>query len=172
MHIADDSSAIGNGGLIDTRQVLECWLPRPKLLSSLTVLMIDAAYKESEFNRRIIRLSGNGHVDTRAFQWIQRLAETSFLLAPSASEAYGHFVNQARATGAVVLTTGVAPMNELVPNFIGGGVLVHASRCVNPQAAARLGLYRRLGRSPGPPTPTWPCSRPRWPSCGRMPSGH
>jgi len=53
------------------------------------------------------------------------LAEASFIMCPSIMEGYGHYINQARAAGALVLTTDGHPMNELVDEE--SGILVAAS---------------------------------------------
>jgi glycosyltransferase involved in cell wall biosynthesis len=52
-------------------------------------------------------------------------AEAAFLMCPSRSEGYGHYINQARASGAVIVTTDAAPMNELITSRE-MGVLVQA----------------------------------------------
>lgn len=41
-------------------------------------------------------------------------AESAFFMCPSWSEGYGHYINQARASGGVVITTDAHPMNELI----------------------------------------------------------
>lgn len=43
-------------------------------------------------------------------------------LCPSETEGFGHYINEARSVGALILTTNVAPMNELVDDK--SGVLV------------------------------------------------
>ncbi|TMW58472.1 hypothetical protein Poli38472_010031 [Pythium oligandrum] len=43
-------------------------------------------------------------------------------LCPSETEGFGHYINEARSAGALILTTNVAPMNELVDEK--SGVLV------------------------------------------------
>ena len=49
-------------------------------------------------------------------------------LCPSLTEGWGHIVNNARAVGAVVVTTDVAPMNELVDNGCGFLVATNGGR--------------------------------------------
>ncbi|CCI46453.1 unnamed protein product [Albugo candida] len=46
-------------------------------------------------------------------------------LCPSATEGFGHYINEARSVGALVLTSDVAPMNELVDGQ--SGILVGRS---------------------------------------------
>ncbi|GMF20855.1 unnamed protein product [Phytophthora lilii] len=52
-------------------------------------------------------------------------AEAAFLMCPSRTEGYGHYINQGRASGAVIVTTDAAPMNELITSRK-MGVLVQA----------------------------------------------
>ena len=40
-------------------------------------------------------------------------------LCPSEREGFGHYINEARATGALVVTTDFAPMNELIDSTMG-----------------------------------------------------
>lgn len=47
-------------------------------------------------------------------------------LCPSVTEGFGHYINEARSVGALILTTNVAPMNELVDDK--SGVLVGKPR--------------------------------------------
>ncbi|KAF4031802.1 hypothetical protein GN244_ATG16316 [Phytophthora infestans] len=42
------------------------------------------------------------------------IAESAFFMCPSRIEGYGHYLNQARASGGVVVTTETPPMNELI----------------------------------------------------------
>lgn len=49
-------------------------------------------------------------------------------LCPSLTEGWGHIVNNARAVGAVVVTTDAAPMNELVDNDCGFLVATNGER--------------------------------------------
>ncbi|GMF47670.1 unnamed protein product [Phytophthora fragariaefolia] len=61
----------------------------------------------------------------------QILAETSFFLCPSTQEGYGHYIDQARASGGVIVTTDAHPMNELIPSKE-MGVLVKTKRESHP----------------------------------------
>lgn len=53
-----------------------------------------------------------GMMDRLAFSKLT--AEAAFLMCPSLAEGYGHYINQARAAGAVIVTTDAPPMNELI----------------------------------------------------------
>lgn len=54
----------------------------------------------------------NTQVEPIAFG--KMIAEAAFFLCPSVMEGYGHYINQARASGGVVVTTDAPPMNELI----------------------------------------------------------
>ena len=45
-------------------------------------------------------------------------------LCPSEYEGFGHYINEARSTGALIISTDAAPMNELVKN----GILIKPDR--------------------------------------------
>ncbi|KAI9338221.1 hypothetical protein BDR26DRAFT_919494 [Obelidium mucronatum] len=60
---------------------------------------------------------------------IETLRELQFQggihLCPSNNEGYGHYINEARALGAVVITTNHAPMNEFVEDGVSGILVGH-----------------------------------------------
>lgn len=66
-------------------------------------------------------------------------------LCPSSYEGFGHYLNEARACGAVIITTNAAPMNELVSSEFGCTVSVASNfgqnlaihSKVNPEALVR-----------------------------------
>lgn len=126
----------GSGDGKGTKQVLECWLSKPEF-PPLEVFVDETKYVEKykqEFDARI-HSSQNVGVDTRVrdpTEWSKLVAEATFFVAPSESESYGHIINQARASGGVVVTTDVAPMNELMPGSSSMGVIVSAKRKINP----------------------------------------
>ncbi|GMF50113.1 unnamed protein product [Phytophthora fragariaefolia] len=59
------------------------------------------------------------------------MAESSFFLCPSSMEGYGHYINQARSSGGVIITTDAHPMNELIP-APEGGIFVKTKRSTHP----------------------------------------
>ncbi|RLN44253.1 hypothetical protein BBJ29_009544 [Phytophthora kernoviae] len=118
-----------------TQQVLDCWLSHPNFppldlyihennYGDKYQAVYDEAILEAH-NVNLIRKS----MDTVGFGKI--LAETSFFLCPSLQEGYGHYIDQARASGGVVITTDVHPMNELISSN-NMGVLVETQHEANP----------------------------------------
>ncbi|GMF50092.1 unnamed protein product [Phytophthora fragariaefolia] len=59
------------------------------------------------------------------------MAESSFFLCPSTMEGYGHYINHARSSGGVIITTDAHPMNELIP-APEGGIFVKTKRSTHP----------------------------------------
>lgn len=113
-----------------TRQVLECWLSRsdfPPL--DLYVHkwaydgMFHGQYEARIANANNVRLTTD-EVDPLTFG--KAVAEASFFLCPSITEGFGHYMNQARASGGVIVTTDLAPMNELVTDEMGVKVKARA----------------------------------------------
>lgn len=127
----------GSSGWKGTRQVLDCWLNRSDL-PPLDVFVSKSIYQsriEPAFGERLRNVS-HGHVQlshTRLepLAFGQLVAENSYFLCPSVMEGYGHYLNQARAAGGLIVTTDVAPMNELVT--ADSGVLVAAQLYKNPR---------------------------------------
>ncbi|KAF1779575.1 hypothetical protein GQ600_4488 [Phytophthora cactorum] len=102
-----------------TRQVIECWLSRPNF-PPLDLYIHNWAYEgmfKGAYNKRIpksqIRLTTD-EVDANTFS--KAVAESVYFLCPSQMEGYGHYMNQARASGGVIITTDMDPMKELILN--------------------------------------------------------
>ncbi|KAG7392130.1 hypothetical protein PHYBOEH_006479 [Phytophthora boehmeriae] len=102
-----------------TRMVIECWLSRPNF-PPLDLYIHQWAYDgmfKGGYEKRIpksqIRLITD-EVNARDFD--KAIAETSYFLCPSQMEGYGHYMNQARASGGVIITTDMEPMKELIPS--------------------------------------------------------
>jgi hypothetical protein len=102
-----------------TRQVIECWLSRPNF-PPLDLYIHKWAYDgmfKGSYEKRIpqsqIRLTTD-EVDATTFT--KAIAESSYFLCPSQMEGYGHYMNQARASGGVIVTTDMDPMKELIEN--------------------------------------------------------
>ncbi|KAL3671906.1 hypothetical protein V7S43_002574 [Phytophthora oleae] len=106
-----------------TKQLLDCWT------STRGLPPLDIYMKESSYNFLMKLMNGDygkwvwwyskstvnlhfGMMDRLSFSKLT--AEAAFLMCPSVSEGYGHYINQARAAGAVIVTTDAPPMNELI----------------------------------------------------------
>lgn len=138
--------AVGTSVQKGTRPVLDCWLKRPDF-PKLTVYMhpdvwtdemrvaYDARLKKSQVRIEL------GRIDANAFGKI--IAEAAFFLCTSLHEGYGHYINQARASGAVVVTTDVPPMNEFLTPA--SGVLVHSTRRIFKQQILGGGYMGEYG---------------------------
>ncbi|GAB9468758.1 hypothetical protein Gpo141_00006065 [Globisporangium polare] len=113
-----------------TREVLDCWLSRPDF-PPLDLLMDKGNYEfnyEAQYDA-LINTSQNINLTSHnldAITFGKQIAEASFFLCTSRMEGYGHYINQARASGGVILTTNASPMNELITNV--SGVIVNTER--------------------------------------------
>lgn len=56
--------------------------------------------------------------------------EAGIYVVPSAVEGYGHYINEGRQRGAIVITTDAAPMNEMVKDGISGRLVDYNSSFV------------------------------------------
>ncbi|GMF47501.1 unnamed protein product [Phytophthora fragariaefolia] len=102
-----------------TNAVLDCWLSRPDF-PPLDVFMdqdiynkfLRTTYHESIREQPKVTVH-TGRVPDSMFG--RMMVESAFLLCTSVLEGYGHYINQARASAAVIVTTDAPPMNELLP---------------------------------------------------------
>jgi hypothetical protein len=102
-----------------TREVLECWtytagLPPLDVYIERTPFyrLFPASYK-----MKIARSRSPVRIHLGAIDRVnvsKLVAEAAFVVSPSYGEGYGHILNQARASGAVIVTTDLPPMNELI----------------------------------------------------------
>ncbi|KAL7993622.1 hypothetical protein Plhal703r1_c64g0167781 [Plasmopara halstedii] len=109
---------VGSSTSKGTMQVLGCWLNRPELprLDLYISQSIYDDYKKRKFVR-LIRKRRNIHLHTGVMEpaaFGQLIANSAYFMCPSQHEGYGHYINQARSSRALIITTDVAPMNELI----------------------------------------------------------
>ena len=95
--------------------------------------------------------------------WSTVVARAGVYVCPSSTEGYGHYLNEGRSAGGIIITTDAAPMNELVSNG-DNGLLVKVSHTVpsyvatgfhplptiagaREKRAKRSGILRRIKRN-------------------------
>ncbi|CAK4492066.1 unnamed protein product [Aphanomyces euteiches] len=114
--------ASGNSPQKKTGAILRCWHSRPDFPKIRIYTML------SEFNDTYWELKASAPMDNVEFHFSESvpshefgkmLAEASVILCPSRTEGFGHYINQARASGGLVITTDGAPMNELIDETSG-----------------------------------------------------
>ncbi|OQR98301.1 hypothetical protein ACHHYP_08738 [Achlya hypogyna] len=119
--------ANGHSTQKSTRQILDCWARREDL-PPLDMYSLDDSSKEHyaqlfpAVTPKNVDFHWGEDVDVVGFGKL--LAEATVILCPSKMEGFGHYINQARASGALVVTTDGTPMNELVDE--NSGVLIKA----------------------------------------------
>ncbi|ETV93476.1 hypothetical protein H310_12527 [Aphanomyces invadans] len=118
--------ANGHSTLKNTIEVLDCWASRPDL-PPISIYSSDGGSNDTYWR---LHREGNPlrHVDYHSGEFVsppvygKLLLETSVIMCPSIAEGFGHYINQARASGALVVTTDGAPMNEFIDES--SGVLI------------------------------------------------
>ena len=107
LHAAGSSVQKGTDALV------EAWLQRPDLPSLTVTAFAQAPIRlpSTLFAAHNLRL----HLAPLAPERFRDLQQSAAVhICPSVAEGFGHSINEARATGAVVVTTSAPPMNELV----------------------------------------------------------
>ncbi|KAG7383656.1 hypothetical protein PHYPSEUDO_003460 [Phytophthora pseudosyringae] len=104
-----------------TNAVLDCWLSRPDF-PPLDVFVDQDVY--NNFLRKIYDEQLKAQAEPKRItlhtgrlpgsMFGRMMIETAFLLCTSVLEGYGHYINQARANAALIVTTDAPPMNELL----------------------------------------------------------
>ncbi|KAI9342873.1 hypothetical protein BDR26DRAFT_858909 [Obelidium mucronatum] len=137
--------AYGHSGRKRTIQLYDCWSANPKWP---TLTMVGNSDEKGFIMRhwtperrlkppKHYTFPSNIKVHTRVS--LAKLRKLQFSngvhICPSQQEGYGHYINEARAVGALVVTTNWAPMNEFVEN--GNGVLIDHDE---PQPEAYQGM--------------------------------
>jgi glycosyltransferase involved in cell wall biosynthesis len=99
-HLAGGSQAKG------TSQVLEVFRKHPEF----TLELVGDRYVPKELPPNVVRHGRltDGHLN-------RLMNECMIHLCPSSYEGFGHYINEARSVGALIVTTHAAPMNELAP---------------------------------------------------------
>ncbi|ETI36590.1 hypothetical protein F443_17312 [Phytophthora nicotianae P1569] len=120
-----------------TRELVDCWVMSSGM-PQLDVYIDDSSYNflfPQTYQRRLDRARSPVHINRGMLDpqdFSKLTAEAAFFMCPSRSEGYGHYINQARASGGVVITTDAHPMNELVVSS-DMGVLIPTKSQHNPK---------------------------------------
>nr|CCA22003.1 conserved hypothetical protein [Albugo laibachii Nc14] len=138
----------------NTPAIAKCWMEDPSM-PLLEIFVPPEMMRWREFARspwNLLNHSNYKVYPTRlsAKDFGDVLTHSTFFLCPSAMEGYGHYINQARAAGGVVLTTNAPPMNELVTSS--SGFLVSIERRKSDPKQLLGGAYEApdgLKNSPG-----------------------
>eukprot|EP01126_Amoeba_proteus_P059960 TRINITY_DN7887_c0_g1_i1.p1 TRINITY_DN7887_c0_g1~~TRINITY_DN7887_c0_g1_i1.p1 ORF type:complete len:551 (-),score=33.21 TRINITY_DN7887_c0_g1_i1:21-1673(-) len=111
----------------NTPVIIECWNQRPDF-PMLIVYANTNGIKELVDRYRQQNRASLSNLDFHHGEFLEPavygklLAQASVILCPSSMEGFGHYINQARAAGALVLTTDAPPMRELIDET--SGVLI------------------------------------------------
>ncbi|KAH9084241.1 hypothetical protein Ae201684P_020490 [Aphanomyces euteiches] len=113
----------GSSAHKNTPAILDCWQSRPDFPT------VHIYSKNKWYSEHLSVIPSNVDLnlggEMSSVELGRKMAEASVILCPSAMEGFGHYINQARASGALVVTTNGTPMNEFVDNAT--GVLIDAT---------------------------------------------
>eukprot|EP00877_Chromochloris_zofingiensis_P003770 jgi/Chrzof1/13394/Cz07g31120.t1 len=131
----------GKSGLKHTEQLLDCWAERPDF--PLLTVVGDVSYELQSTQRALnasnIRILPQPQAAASADPYksnprmmsaaevMHLQSSTGLQICVSEREGFGHYLNEARAAGAVVITTDHPPMNELI-SHMHNGLLVKPAR--------------------------------------------
>ncbi len=129
LHLAGKSSYKG------TETVWKTWSKHPEW-PPLVIVVNPALYPQLESAPNILivrRYLSEG-------QLIELQNTCQFHVCPSEYEGYGHYIMEGLSCGAIVLTTGAPPMNELVSELFGFHVPVESTVQIQEAQGKRIGV--------------------------------
>ncbi|WP_421693893.1 glycosyltransferase [Aestuariivirga sp.] len=107
-----------------TQALIDLWLERPQFPKlTLQAYQMDALNIPCWMRHGNLRLRMGYLKDT---EYLAELAQHGVHLCTSQMEGFGHYINEARSLGALIVTVDAAPMNELIDP--GCGILVPVER--------------------------------------------
>ncbi|KAJ3112572.1 hypothetical protein HK100_002283 [Physocladia obscura] len=131
--------SFGHSGRKSTWAVFDCWSKHPEW-PTLTIVGNQRAIDFVKQKERYGPLPRNyefpknirvkSHLEFPELRQLQ-LAH-GVHLCPSTQEGFGHYINEARAVGAVVVTTNHAPMNEFIQDGVSGFLVGHREPSTEP----------------------------------------
>ncbi|TPX68968.1 hypothetical protein CcCBS67573_g06995 [Chytriomyces confervae] len=134
--------AYGHSGRKSSGAIVDCWLRQPDW-PKLVVIGHDA------FKAFALPVIKNGARNIQLFERVStdkldHLQSTHGVhLCPSRQEGYGHYINEARSHGAVVVTTHHPPMQEFVEDGVSGILVNHKGPA--PEDYQLMGDYETVG---------------------------
>lgn len=108
VHLAGGSSAKG------TAEVIEAMRRLPQFALTLV--------SKNAFSGLPVNITHHTELKAEAFRELQNRAMVH--LCPSSYEGFGHYINEARSVGAMIITTNADPMSELVDKSYGAAAAV------------------------------------------------
>lgn len=122
--------AYGQSGRKGTRELFECWFQHPEWPQLTVMGRYDDSY--AEYKKRADQSSNVKYITTRASMDELRHLQLSHgvHVCPSQMEGFGHYINEARALGRLIVTTNHPPMNEFVEDGV-SGILIQPSKTTN-----------------------------------------
>ncbi|KAJ3075577.1 hypothetical protein HDU98_007687 [Podochytrium sp. JEL0797] len=116
----------GTSGRKSTVQLYNCWKRHPEWPKLVIVGNRPREGYEKEDNTKgpvPDNIDVYTRLEARVLRDLQR--DSGVHVCPSNQEGYGHYINEARSLGALVVTTDHAPMNELVVDGESGVLIGH-----------------------------------------------
>ncbi|KAJ3022111.1 UNVERIFIED_CONTAM: hypothetical protein HDU68_009310 [Siphonaria sp. JEL0065] len=113
----------GSSGRKNTPALIECWKRHPEW-PRLTIV---GNKDKKEFGFTDDNVPTNMRIYSRLpiGELRDLQMRNGIHLCPSQMEGYGHYINEARSLGALVVTTDAAPMNEMVFDGVNGILIYH-----------------------------------------------
>ncbi|KAI8617502.1 hypothetical protein BC830DRAFT_1113287 [Chytriomyces sp. MP71] len=127
--------AYGHSGRKHTLETLACWRAHPEF-PELAIVGNEARADHRRFRAHNIKLYSR--LSTDALRRLQLSHGVS--VCASSMEGYGHYINEPRSLGFLVLTTDHAPMNEFVEDGVDGLLIPGDSRAGAQQPEGYQGM--------------------------------
>jgi hypothetical protein len=115
-----------------TEQVIEAWT-KSKDWPTLTLICRDELYEElsKKFNMKNLKNINVINTFLEEAKLYELMNKNGVHVCTSKGEGFGHYLNEARSTQAVVLYTDAPPMNEMFNDMTGISVKAKLSRTMN-----------------------------------------
>ncbi|KAI9321999.1 hypothetical protein BDR26DRAFT_883405 [Obelidium mucronatum] len=125
--------AYGGSGRKSSVELVDCWLQH----HTWPTLTIVGHHPKEYFVERFGGIPWNlrilGGLPTKQLRELQ--LANGIHICPSQQEGYGHYINEGRALGAMVMTTDHAPMNEFIVDGKSGILFNHSKPLAEPYQA-------------------------------------